>query len=381
MIDGIKIGICNYTANHFLQNPLLAFNGVKFDSDGEITSSTAIYKDLTIVVKGQTFCEIRGSLHKFYMQGVNYNNFTFTEICAAIKTLCNDLQIEPKNAKVQNLELGINIHIPFTPVYLFDRCIVYNNKPFNTFSNGMGYIIEAAQYVYKLYSKQIQGATNENVLRIEVRANKMKWLGSEQVTLETLCNKQYIESKINRVRDLINKTLIFDYTLTETPFSKPLTSLVTNGQNPLYWKRLSQDKRQFASRQRKTIDKLICEQGTENTKEILLKLIDENIELLLKNDYNFTGIANEVVRHEIGHFYHLDNKLNCNTVRTCLVCGRDISSQATTSKYCSENIYGKQGKRCRNNYNNLKYKIKRIEDKGVLFDITEYVNTPSISRN
>lgn len=381
MIDGIKIGISNHTANHFLQNPLLEFTSAKFNRDGEITSATAKYKDLTIVVKGQTFCEIRGSLHKFYMQGINYNDFTFIDICAAVKTLCKDLQIEPELAKVQNLELGINVHIPFTPVYLFDRCIVYSNKQFNNYSNGIGLIIEAAQYVYKIYSKLLQGETTENVLRVEVRANKMKWLGIEHVTLETLCNKKFLESKINLVRGLITKTLIFDFTLIETNLSKPLSKLVINAHNPKHWKMLSKDNRQLAYRQRQTIDKLICEHGTENTMEILLKLIDEKIELLLKNDYNFTGMSNEVVRHEIGHFYHLDNKLICNNIRTCLSCGRDISNQNSLSKFCSESLYSKQGKRCRNNFNNLKYKIKRIEDKGVLFDIKEYVNTPSISKN
>jgi predicted RNA-binding Zn-ribbon protein involved in translation (DUF1610 family) len=49
------------------------------------------------------------------------------------------------------------------------------------------------------------------------------------------------------------------------------------------------------------------------------------------------------------------------TKRVCVSCGRDISHQKAGSKFCSENHYGKQAKRCRNKASNTARKTKLIE--------------------
>ena len=62
----------------------------------------------------------------------------------------------------------------------------------------------------------------------------------------------------------------------------------------------------------------------------------------------------------------------------CVSCGKDISHQKDNSKFCSSKYVGEEAAhRCRNadsnTRNNLKAKIRRIESRGILFDIIPYL--------
>ena len=63
--------------------------------------------------------------------------------------------------------------------------------------------------------------------------------------------------------------------------------------------------------------------------------------------------------------------------RKCFSCGRNISNQKKGSKFCSEKVYGKEAKRCRNvdsnPRNNFKQREKRIKNGGLLFEIDSYL--------
>lgn len=64
-------------------------------------------------------------------------------------------------------------------------------------------------------------------------------------------------------------------------------------------------------------------------------------------------------------------------VRRCPVCGRDISHQHPRSKVCSERIYGKAGKRCRNTLSNRTLTLQRMAARGgLLFDQRPFVQPP-----
>ena len=67
-------------------------------------------------------------------------------------------------------------------------------------------------------------------------------------------------------------------------------------------------------------------------------------------------------------------------VRKCLSCGRDISSQKTNSRFCSEKEVGeKNAHSCRNKISNLKKKIFREQQNGILFPIQQtYILTPPV---
>lgn len=63
--------------------------------------------------------------------------------------------------------------------------------------------------------------------------------------------------------------------------------------------------------------------------------------------------------------------------RICVTCGRDITDQKSGSQFCSEKVFGKEAKKCRNQNsnrrNNYRRKVENIENKGVLFDVRPFI--------
>ena len=63
--------------------------------------------------------------------------------------------------------------------------------------------------------------------------------------------------------------------------------------------------------------------------------------------------------------------------RYCKTCGLDISQQDARSQFCSERLFGKDAKRCRNRDSNPRNNFLRREEvkskRGLLFDITPYL--------
>jgi hypothetical protein len=63
----------------------------------------------------------------------------------------------------------------------------------------------------------------------------------------------------------------------------------------------------------------------------------------------------------------------------CLTCGRDITSQKISSKFCSEKMHGKEVKKCRNKVSNFNLRESRRYNGPKLFDIDMYL-TPEYRR-
>jgi hypothetical protein len=67
-------------------------------------------------------------------------------------------------------------------------------------------------------------------------------------------------------------------------------------------------------------------------------------------------------------------------VRRCPVCGRDITQQDARSRVCSERLYGKAGKRCRNTLSNRTLSLQRMAVRSApLFDERPYIVPPRLS--
>jgi len=58
-----------------------------------------------------------------------------------------------------------------------------------------------------------------------------------------------------------------------------------------------------------------------------------------------------------------------NFPRHCVTCGRDISDQKAGSRFCSERLYGKAAKQCRNKDSNKRLSIKRRINRAIEKDV------------
>ena len=374
MIDGVKITTNFYNKEHFLNNPLLQFNQRLNLNTGELTFPYYTkYKGLQINIRSNNFIEITGSLHKYLKDGENFGDFTFIELCAAIDTLCRDLKIETNRWHVNNLEIGVNVILPFAAQNLLARLICCKNKPFNRYENSIGlYCTHFTQKEVKFYSKFLQGVTKTNSFRVEYKAKKMQSIGGT-ILLSDLYDLDQIKWLSNELTKICKDSLIIDQSIDISQLTKCESELYLNGINPNYWTQEHKKNRKSCFKLRKRFDKILSTYGRENFSEVLTKLVENKITEMLEMGDVLTDLPKDSYLINGGRSYSLDKGKECHPVRICLTCGRDISKQDPNSKFCSESLYGREGKKCRNTFNNKKYKIKRIERGGVLFPIAQWV--------
>src|SRR4051812_22440676 len=60
-----------------------------------------------IQVYSPSLLEIRGSLHRFWNNGTNENDFPLTEVKKAITRFCEEFNLNPFLAHITNLEYGV----------------------------------------------------------------------------------------------------------------------------------------------------------------------------------------------------------------------------------------------------------------------------------
>ena len=126
--------------------------------------------------------EMQVSLHKYFAQGYNYNDFTFNHLCRTIISISNTYGINPSKAIIQNLEVGANIALEDTTQSFLEGLYFYNLTPFHTMKNSyrtpIGLEATLADYVVKAYDKRRQLLSHidigKEVLRYELHFNRMR---------------------------------------------------------------------------------------------------------------------------------------------------------------------------------------------------------------
>lgn len=342
-----------------------------------------------------------GSLHKNHFSGANYLPFTWDYLQKQITHLETSLHLSGKLAELVNLEIGLNISLPF-PVFPFlkSNLISYKGNSFNQYppdSNGvcLGYYCPLSQYTVKVYDKGVQFKLPENVMRFELRFLKMQKLKELKIkTLLDLKNYQKVHGLLSLLLDAWDNVLLSE-NLTKPNIQnlKPKErELLEKGSIPKYWELLKEtDTRRF-NYKRTMFKKLVSLHGT-GWHEKINELIKTGWETLFENCTILPGVQNpelseftvkvkgknvQDLPHEIvkrdkeGEFSYTKKG------RSCLTCGRDISNQDGRSKFCSAKFVGEAAAhQCRNRNsnprNNFKNKVKRINGRGVLFDIIPFL--------
>lgn len=72
---------------------------------------------------------LENSLHKLY-HGVNYNDFTFTQIQTVTDALCDIFDVYPDAFTVIGIEVGLNLYTPQPAQTYLHEITAYNSKPF-----------------------------------------------------------------------------------------------------------------------------------------------------------------------------------------------------------------------------------------------------------
>lgn len=424
MIDGVKIPIRGRDQQRLRTHPLLKWKYFGQDIEGH-PRFRAKWGGFTFRGDANRCKSMAGSFHKYHHGGTNWQDFTFTQFVEAVTSVCINLGL-PRNLKLANVEVGVNI-IPPIPTAKVLRSIVLHRtshaRPMDAPAQGVTIChpdtpqnkrTHGNLYRFKIYDKALHmvavckelGKLYEGppeLMRFEVAARKMRQL--ERYGVRTLSDLMQPTTWVALQGYLLAR---FDELLIVEPGIHPpglrpaQVELLANAGNASYWEELTKQRR---SEKRKLLNGIYIRHAPNGLKANLRSLIAVKLEELndgphpdLYTDgvptiatteprtFTPTG-APPFVGPKIGPIrtfapYTIrDAKVRVPDtgeegaeVRHCVTCGRDISGQRSTSNYCSERLYGKAGKKCRNAASNRDRDRRAIEQHGpLLFDHTPYL--------
>jgi hypothetical protein len=142
--------------------------------------------------------------------------------------------------------------------------------------------------------------------------------------------------------------------------------------NPRSWNSLrSHGCSKKFNRQLNKFREIVHEYSPDNIQETMVNLIQSGWDRLSKVVPLLPVSKNQILSQ-----FYIDvlHKTETSTTKQCLTCMRDISGQKSTSKYCSEKLFGREVKRCRNRISNFKRDELNRYPSQTLFDVDQYLN-------
>jgi len=374
MIDGIKFTCAGLHPSVWIQNTLLDFGGrVSYKTGQSDLRQTANFQSMEFVVSENGSCSLHGSLHKYYnANDTNYNAFSFNNLTETLNNLNLNFSINPHNAEIHSIEIGVNINLDFKPKDVLNSLICHKNKPFNLICKNdklLGKVCTYTDYEIKIYDTARKHKIKENILRFELKIKRQRLL--EPYGISTLSDLQNVEKVVHLLRlllDRINEIVFFDFHFPVPNLSQGKANEWEQYSNPNFWAQTSAelyDKRKahYDRKQYKALmKKYKCFDWNlfmqQKVSEAWYKLFGKSAEkvVYLKQAYSekqaqkYTTFSDfkYIVEKVESEFKNNSKKTRASEKKFCVSCGRDISHQKGNSRFCSERLYGKAAKRCRN---------------------------------
>ena len=317
MIDFVKFEIKNVELSQFLDNPLLRDNW-KIEIDNEtavVESYRCEYKNLFLKIYEERKTLIaKGSLPKI-ANGKNNVDLSFKEITKLFRYLKEDLFIDPSKSILRNIEFGLNIEIPKSPNDILDKFLMYRTNPFipmrsNSTRHKFGGVeSNLSQFRIKIYDKGKQMDLEENLMRIEIKVNKMQFFKTHKIRIKHLSNladKTVLEGLGSILIEIYGSILKCCKINTETLKPK-YQELMKSGCYPSYWTKLHKEDSQRCFRKRKLFIKLQNENRLESLHNLIQNriskkwqyLLNQSEGMILKSDENLPLLKAPIIRTEL----------------------------------------------------------------------------------
>ncbi|WP_461115816.1 hypothetical protein [Spirosoma jeollabukense] len=185
--------------------------------------------------------ELKGSLHKFHNNGQhNADQFTLNDLLLTLDELVHAYGFNLFDSKINKVEFGVNVELPFPVSQVLDNLVSYKNQPFSrdTSSGTPYYVCNFQRYAVKIYDKGKQKGLACHMLRFEIRADKMEYFngkGIELYTLADLLNSSNYGLLGALLVDTFKEILFDDPAINNAPLTPTNKEIYRNGRNPRYW--------------------------------------------------------------------------------------------------------------------------------------------------
>jgi len=322
----------------------------------------------------------------------------------------NNFKINPFENVLNNLEFGVNILANCNISNLFKMILKHKGKSFQKFNINGSIGIECIHndYIIKMYAKGKQYNIPDNILRIEIKAIKMKFFEDKEINIKVianLLNKTNIDALGKVLLSMWDNIQLVDHAIDENELTPSERLIFAKGSNPNFREcnlpnskdypggNLNKEydrKRKKYYRVQKRFKKILSKYSNSNLKS--------EIRILIENKWNQLSVIDDKTRDKLTDFLNqfqsqtgdkltglensqkvqiniLDIPLDCPLppIRTCLFCGTDISDKKSIAKYCSI--------KCKNSYtnprlnprNNLLSRLERAKIEVGLFDVQEFI--------
>jgi len=418
MFDYKYSDIKGITPEEFFKNDLLDFTSPVSLKTGEVmhgknrdrnknlftpkTKMEAVYNHCKFIITNDKYINFSGSLHEFRHGGINYTDFTFPQLVEVTKDLYEKLHINPFLDQIHNIEFGVNVILPFSAKTLLKSIISFKGQEYELRKyNGKGFMIKFSfdQYELKIYDKGSQYKLPDHILRFEIKVTRMNFLHSKGISINH--SSDLLSQSIHRqlgalLIDFFKQLVIFDPSIKLDQLKSRERTLLTEGRNPKYWMDLRESNPENYKKKLKRFRQLVVEHGTMNLQQTVFELIYKKWEMIsnpepgtIQKVNAFLAEMSQITFPEITDLsnYNFPHNTTSNSMllpvniapmrRECRSCGRDISGQNPRSVFCSEKVFGKIAKKCRNLESNPRNNFKRREEKilknGILFDINQFL--------
>lgn len=323
---------------------------------------------------------VSGSLHK-HCNGNNYSDFHFADLCRTIWGLSETLGVSPDNFILHQIEFGLNV-CPVLPsaLYLSNLLSHKGNEYELRQYHGAGHLkrFNRDRYDLKMYDKGLQYGLFGNILRVELKVNKMAFFtgktftGIKVETLSDLLNPALYPKFRDAILGIVSELIFADDRIQFKDIRNPKHRAVyKEGANPRYWTKLRQEGcRKTFNRRKAKYNEIRVMYAPNDIENDLTHLLSSKFETLFQN-VPFSPLAQNT---EMSRFHtQIVNEIE-TTARQCLTCGRDITNQRNGSLYCSETLHGREVKKCRNKVSNLKVHETRFYPGETLFNIDDFLS-------
>lgn len=280
MIDGIKFEFEIEDINEFKKYLNISFTNDVDAATGEIKPnrfgtiiSRGKLENYDINLKesrGRTFVHVKGSLHKNYQNGENYERFTFENMQDELMHIQDVFNVSLKAVRIKNIEIGVNLEVDFEPYDCLQKNLLsYKGKDFRSFSPNkidasiIGFDCELSQYKLKIYDKGKQyKVKGKNLLRFEIKVFKMHCLKKYELqTLDDLTDEQKVLSLKQFLLDKLGQIIFDDAEISTEKLNAKQLSTLNQGRLKNSWSRIKKLSCCQMQRKRNRFNKIINVHG------------------------------------------------------------------------------------------------------------------------
>ena len=285
--DFIKALLPQEKIKEVKEHPLLDFMTDVSTTTGELPlkEEVARYKGLNFTIRKNRIW-LSGSLHSFYNiyfkgENQNYDDFTLEKVRIILDKIESLFNLDLSKCKLENIEIGVNICLPFKTYLILLNLLFHNTKRFRDqqLRNGKGDYKNVIhdRFTLKFYDKSLQFNLPYELMRFEIHFNKMTELKQYGIIyLSDLNDKTKLEYLKHELLKRFDEVFLYDWTIQEDSIKRKPKGFY----NWKLWHYWVNDLNKNNRNKRKEAYRKIVSNYSDKVKEQIRVLIEQKIDEL-----------------------------------------------------------------------------------------------------